>query len=300
MRNIGFIIPIEKIAGKINIRVMGVVDEKEVAQIESIYDISPSVVSIAGSCGVLESDRDWSQYGSNFISDIDLRDEMYQFLSNHPSVKDPEAEYFSSGKSMCNEVEEILTDINRSFRDIKSFLDFASGYGRFTRFLIQKMDRERVFVSDIDKNAVDFCIKTFGVKGFYSVDRPHKLLIEDKYDVIFVASLFSHLAIPLWIDWFNRLYEMVDRDGFFIFSTHGDYCLDMLDQESKKRSKEVLEGFIYLEQSETSRLSLKEYGTAYVNYSFIERQCAKSQIDGKIRFYPRGLWNFQDLYVILK
>lgn len=242
--------------------------------------------------------RDWSKYGKDFISNIDSRDEMYRFLTQHPAIKDPEAEYFTSGCMMDKAIENIFESINYSFDGINSFLDFACGYGRFTRFLIQRLNRERIVVSDIDKNAVDFCVKTFGVRGFYSVSDPDMLEHKDGYDVIFVASLFSHLALPFWTAWFEQLYNMLNDEGLLILSTHGNYCFDLLDTGSKIRTKKVKEGFHYLEQSETSRLSTKEYGTTYVDRNFVENFALLKDPMATISFYPRGLWNFQDIYVI--
>ncbi|MBO1346566.1 MAG: hypothetical protein EBE86_003795 [Hormoscilla sp. GUM202] len=37
-----------------------------------------------------------------------------------------------------------------------AFLDFACGYGRFTRFLVQEMSPDRILVSDIYSEAARF------------------------------------------------------------------------------------------------------------------------------------------------
>jgi len=241
-----------------------------------------------------------AKYGDDFIFDIDKRDEMYQFLVNHPSVKKPVAEYFHSGELMLTSLQEIFGEIGYSFNQIDSFLDFAGGYGRFTRFLIQKLSREKITASDIDKTAVDFCKKTFGVNGFYSVDNPNRMIHDNKYDVIYVASLFSHLSLRLWDGWLKRLYDMLNERGILIFSTHGMHCYNLLDEKSKKHVGNVEEGFYYFAGSETKRLSTKDYGTTYVTYDHVEKVIRQSNIGKILAYYPKKLWDFQDIYVIKK
>lgn len=240
------------------------------------------------------------KYGADFVCDIEERDEMYQFLVNHPSIKDPRSEYFRSGEVMLRSLEKILGDIGIELDQIHSFLDFACGYGRFTRFLVSTCGNEKITVSDIDRNAVDFCTKTFNVKGFYSTGDPGALSHSCKYDIIFVASLFSHLYLPFWEDWLRRLYDMLEDGGFLILSTHGVNCYNQVDNETKKRIEVIMEGFYYIKQSETQRLSTEVYGTAYVDRPFVENIVLRNSLGKVIAFYPKELWSFQDVYVIRK
>ena len=241
-----------------------------------------------------------AKYGNDFIFDIDKKDEMYLFLLNHPDIKDPTAEYFRSGDLMLTNIQEIFEDLGYSFDQINSFLDFAGGYGRFTRFLIQKLSHEKITISDIDKAAVDFGKKTFGVNGFYSVDNPKRLIHDNRYDVIYVASLFSHLASRLWGEWLKRLYDTLNEGGILIFSTHGEYCYNLLDEEIRTHVKKVEQDFFYMPMSETTRLSTKDYGTTYVTYDYVKKVIRQNNLQKLIGFYPKKLCAFQDIYVIQK
>ena len=241
-----------------------------------------------------------AKYGGDFISDIDKRDEMYQFLVNEPSVNDPIAEYFYSGELLLTGLQEVFEDLGYSFNQIDTFLDFACGYGRFTRFLIQKLDHEKITVSDIDKNAVDFVKSTFGVNGFYSVDNPDRLIHDTRYDVIFVASLFSHLSLRFWCDWLKRLYDLLNDGGILIFSTHGVDLIKLLNDEMKVLVQKVEEGFYYVPLSETKRLSTKDYGSTYVRYDYAGKVIRQNNIGKIVAYYPKKLHNFQDIYVIKK
>jgi SAM-dependent methyltransferase len=242
-----------------------------------------------------------TKYGKGLVCDIDERDEMYQFLVNHPSIKDPRGDYFRSGEVMLCSLEKILGDMGTGLDQIHSFLDFACGYGRFTRFLVSRCGNEKITVSDIDRDAVDFQKKSFKVKGFYSTSYPAALDHSCKYDIIFVASLFSHLYLPFWEDWLRRLYAMLENGGLLILSTHGVHCYKMVDNETKKKIEVIMDGFYFLRQSETGgRLPTEVYGTTYVDRPFVENFIQKNGLGKVVAFYPKELWNFQDVYVIKK
>ena len=48
-------------------------------------------------------------------------------------------------------------EVNDSLDKVESFLDFASGYGRLTRFLVHKINPENLYISEVIK-------KTFPTK----------------------------------------------------------------------------------------------------------------------------------------
>jgi SAM-dependent methyltransferase len=98
--------------------------------------------------------------------------------------------YFADGLQILNLVQDIARKKCGSLMNIRSFLDFASGYGRFTRFLVKELPRERVWVSDIYENAVEFQQQQFGVHGLESVPDPEDYRCDHRFDFIFVASYF--------------------------------------------------------------------------------------------------------------
>jgi glycosyltransferase involved in cell wall biosynthesis/SAM-dependent methyltransferase len=240
------------------------------------------------------------KYGKNFVSAIHENDAMYRFLKNHPGITDPLKEYFSSGESMVQTLNEIFSDQKINSANISSFLDFAAGYGRFTRFLPFQFPTAKITVSDIDKNAVDFCREKIHVNGFYSTDDPDNLEIQNTFDVIWVASLFSHLSLPSWEAWIKKLYGMLNDNGFIIFSTHGCHCFTLLDEETRQNVLHLDHGFYFLKQSEINTLSTDIYGTAYVTDEFVRTFVKNNKIGLIVGYYPKKLWGFQDIYVIKK
>jgi SAM-dependent methyltransferase len=208
--------------------------------------------------------------------------------------------YLRGGEIALEELERALRDQGRAFSDVRSFLEFACGYGRVTRFLVTKLPRGTVEVSDIDRSAVNFTRSTFGVQGFYSTERAEELEHGTRYDVVFVASLFSHLTIDQWNAWLARLCEATLPGGLLVFSTHGPYARDVVYGDYWRSQLEPMaDGFSYLRTNEThGRLAEEYYGSAFVTEKYVRSLVAERRLGTIKRVYPALLWNTQDLYVL--
>jgi 2-polyprenyl-3-methyl-5-hydroxy-6-metoxy-1,4-benzoquinol methylase len=257
--------------------------------------------------------RDYGKrYGAGFVYTVHEQDEMFQFMRDlwywpyhvvpMRAKSDAMRTYLASGDLMTRDLEAALKDHGRDLSQLDSFLEFASGYGRFTRFLVTRLDPAKVTVSDINHSAVDFARKAFGVSGFYSAESASDVDHSKQYEVIFVASLFSHLAIEHWSAWLRRLHEMLAPGGLLIFSTHGPYARDVIYGEHWRDQLEVkTEGFSYLRTNETDgRLAVDYYGSAFVSEAYVKGQVAEHGLGTVRRVYPAKLWGSQDLYVLEK
>ncbi len=248
------------------------------------------------------------RYGRGFVYTIDKRDEMYGFLRCHGAtdlvvpIPDPcyaRRAYLATGEMMLGDLEEVLRDLGRSLGGLRSFLDFACGYGRLARFLVHRLDRHRITVSDINKAAVDFAAGTFGVNGFYSTWDASELVHDGTYEVIFVASLFSHLTYSHWGAWLKRLYRMLDEGGLLIFSTHGPHVFRLLGDGARRGVETPMEGFSFRKENETlGRLSTDYYANTFVTEGYVRGFVAANSLGTVVGCYPVKLWHFQDVYVL--
>ncbi len=252
------------------------------------------------------------RYGPGLVYTVHERDEMFRFLRDFwhwpfhvvpmRAPSDALRTYLVSGDLNVRDVEAVLRDQGRDLSAVDSFLEFAAGHGRFTRFLVMRLGSKKVTVADINRSAVDFARETFGVSGFYSTESAADLDHSQQYEVIFVASLFSHLAIEHWSAWLRRLYEMLAPDGLLLFSTHGPYARDVVYGERwRDEIEDVAEGFSYLHTNETGgRLAAEYYGSAFVTEDYVKGQVAEHGLGTLRGGYPARLWGLQDLYVVEK
>ncbi|MEG4960638.1 MULTISPECIES: methyltransferase [unclassified Microcoleus] len=238
--------------------------------------------------------REQAKFPEDFKQNICEDDEMYLFsLSNVKDDRDRAfVRYYAIGRRILDTVKQVVDWHFGSFENVPSFLDFACGYGRFTRFLIQEMPPEKIWVSDIYANAVKFQTEYFGVSGIVSTGKPENYLIDRKFDCILANSFFSHMPERTFTSWVQNLYDLLTQDGILMFSVHDESLLESSIEMPAK-------GILFSADSESQSLDKEEYGTTYVTEKFV-REIVERVSGGKafVHRIEKGICRFQDLYVV--
>ncbi|MFM9265001.1 methyltransferase [Tychonema sp. BBK16] len=238
--------------------------------------------------------REQAKFPEDFKLDICEDDEMYLFaLSNVQDDSDRAlVRYYSLGRRILDTIKQIVDWHFGGFENVPSFLDFACGYGRFTRFLIQEIPPERIWVADISTKAVKFQTEYFGVNGIISTRNPENYLVDTKFDCIIVNSFFSHMPERTFSKWLENLYNSLTPNGILIFSVH-DECLRAPGAEMPE------EGILFSPNSEIQSLDKADYGTTYVTEKFVRQIVDKvSSSKAFVHRIEKGLCRFQDLYIV--
>lgn len=220
-------------------------------------------------------------------------DDIYRFFENHPLSSNPLRDYLADGWRTLCELMLLMEACGQPLSHSRRFLEFASGHGRFTRHLVKALGPARVVVSDVVPDAVAFSCATFGVEGFDSQVDPAAVRWPERYDTVFVLSLFSHLPDRLWGGWLARLYEAVAPGGLLVFSTHGEAAADM------QGATLDAQGFFFAAASESQAIDVADYGTAFSSEAFVRRQIAALLPGAEIvAFSPRHFWHHQDAFAL--
>jgi SAM-dependent methyltransferase len=202
------------------------------------------------------------------------------------------SDYFTSGLQLLKILEQLVRWKFGSFESVDSLLDFASGYGRLTRFLVQRMEPGRIWVSDIQADAVRYQQDQFGVNGFVSTTDPADLPCDRTFDCIFVASLFSHLPGKTFTAWLKKLHTLLRPGGLLAFSVHDEHNLP---------TGQVMpvEGIWFGFGSEVASLDTQEYGTTFVTEAYVREAILAATGSSAYRRIPNGMLYHQDLYVVV-
>jgi SAM-dependent methyltransferase len=239
-----------------------------------------------------------SKYGEDMVFDVAEADEMYQ--TRKAKVKNDAfiayRDYFTMGDIIYNIFQNILEDNKIKIGEVDDFLDFACGYGRMARFFKQRLPKNALTVSDIDKAAVDFVAQRIGARGLYSSFDPDDFAVKSKFDVIFVLSLFTHLRQPEWQKWLAKLHGMLRKEGRLIFSTHG---LHQMEHHAKWRAIRS-GGYHFAPVNETQgRLPTDYYGGVFVDYPFVKSVVKEYDLGKIAKYYPNAL-TMHDIYVLTR
>jgi SAM-dependent methyltransferase len=217
---------------------------------------------------------------------VDERDDMLDFamtLFRH----DRDAaltNYFQNGLEQF----ELVKHIAAWRGPLRRMLDFASGYGRLTRFLVHQQLAGEITVSDILEGGMEFQAREFGVRTILSTASPDDFRAPEKYDLIFVASLFTHLPPATFTPWLRRLAGLLEPRGLLVFSVHDESIAP----------EKVGEGINFAAHSESRVLDTSEYGSTWVTESYVREQVAAIDPGLACVRLPRALAEWQDVYVV--
>jgi SAM-dependent methyltransferase len=223
---------------------------------------------------------------------IHPEDEMYTWLSRvgvDPARR--RAYYVREGHEALVLLEHLAACAGRRLDELGDVLEFASGYGRTTRFLVAALPPGRLFCSDVLPGAVAFAGQRFGAQAFLSATDPGDLAPpgpDRRFGLIFAGSLFTHLPRRRFGPWLRRLYDLLAPDGILAFSTQGPHACREPEQDPG--------GYTFLPKSESASLSTSEYGATWVAEDVVRAIAAEAGV-GTLAYAPFALWSSQDVYV---
>ena len=196
--------------------------------------------------------------------------------------------YMRTGYEAYLVLQNALSAAGRPLSSVPALLDFACGYGRVLRFIVQAAPPAAVQASDILPAAVEFVQEAFSVKGFTSRVKAADIRFPRKYALICVFSLFSHLPRESFKQYLRVLYDQLEPDGLLLFSTLTPVALSPSERDPS--------GFTYHSFSGVPYLDPSEYGSAFVVPEAVRSICEEVGI-AHLYTLERELWRIQDVHV---
>lgn len=152
----------------------------------------------------------------------------------HPSdnmcVPGREAHYFGVGQSALQWIEVALKASGKHEHEVKKILDLPCGFGRVTRILRARFQNAEITVCDLEREGVDFCAQTFNAIGIYSHTDIAQIPLNDKFDLIWVGSLLTHLNATGCRQFLQFFHDHLNPGGLLIFTLHGRLVAERLQQ----------------------------------------------------------------------
>jgi SAM-dependent methyltransferase len=156
----------------------------------------------------------------------------------------------------------------------------------------------------VNRQGVNFCAKQFGAKPIYSNPEFSNVVLREKFDLIWVGSLFTHLDAERWSVVLDLLRSVLTEDGLLIFSTHGS--------DAERRLRDIQFLFFNLEPQRIERIleGYDNHGFGYSDYrtsagygvslsssQWVTEQLNKVSLELLLR-QESGWDNFQDVWAV--
>jgi len=188
------------------------------------------------------------------ITEISPRDHMYASGRER---------YFDFGKMALDVIRHafLLAGKHRPER----ILDLPSGHGRVLRTLKAEYPDAQLTACDIDRDAVEFCAKTFGAVPVYSRENPREIVLGGTFDLIWCGSLLTHLHESLWDPFLDLFENALDIGGILVVTVSGRAIADIL--------RDPVAGEMYMAPAARRKAILKAYGRdgfGYADYAFAD------------------------------
>jgi SAM-dependent methyltransferase len=213
------------------------------------------------------------------------------------------AGYLATGQSALKAVR--LAQLSARVPDFRSVLDLPSGHGRVSRWLRAGYPDAELTACDLLTDGVDFCADAFGAKPVYSSINITADAFPDRYDLIWVGSLFTHIDVDQWDRFIALFGELLRPEGVLVITTHGEVVAERMRQGhlygypelSVTRALRAYEhaGFAFLEESPTSI----EYGITLSRPEWVVPRVLRNR-DFRLVGYHEALWaNHQDVIAVV-
>lgn len=205
--------------------------------------------------------------------------------------------YYLNGNTSAVRVRELSdTHLVPTGKQVRTILDFASGYGCVSRHLKNLFPDARAVPMDIHEKAYWFNRQNLGLEGRVSKPSPQELDLSEQFDIVFALSFFSHMPDHIFATWMQKLAGLVSPGGMLIFTTHGEtsHKTQMPHIEIDERGY----GFIF--ESEQFDLPTSDYGHAVSYAPYVRERIAQLKDMTLVAEHPGLWWTHQDTYVLLK
>jgi SAM-dependent methyltransferase len=209
--------------------------------------------------------------------------------------------YIDGAENVLQLLEIGLSKADRSFTDLRTVLDFGSGYGRVIRLLVNRIEPHRIFVTDLIRYAVAFCASEFQVNPIFP-GRGGRIPILPPMDLIYAISVLTHLPESRGNEVLQAWSHSIEPEGVLLFTTHGPGTIDdpsrygiPNSRRNQLKARLDADGFAY---ASYGHYVGDAYGIAWHTPDHVA-ELARKYFPGfeQLAHLPKGLDGHQDVFI---
>lgn len=208
-------------------------------------------------------------------------------------------EYLRTSKIVFNNLEYTLKRLGRDLYSFRDILDFGCGSSRVLRCFKDHPKKCKIYGTDTDQRAIDWNKKNISFVKFYKNSKlPPTDFPDNKFDLIYSFSVFSHFDGDMIYQWLKELNRIMIKNGILLITICGDKAF----KESKtwsgidpgSYSKFVKKGFVYFTGNDAGlNVDLRFHHKTYILPVCSKFFKVKDYIVG-------GYLNIQDIIILKK
>jgi len=203
--------------------------------------------------------------------------------------------YFNSGNSLAKLFADLILKHSRQRSADIAILEWGCGPGRIIRHLPGLLSEATIFGTDYNSKSIAWASSAIDNVQFKTNQlTPPLPYADEKFDVVYCCSVFTHLSEEMHHAWFEELMRVIKPNGLVIFTTHGDHFKGKLlkgELEEYETGRLVVRGRV----KEGSRMF-----TAFHNPRFIrQRLVGKHKVLEHIDKPPTAEIS-QDIWIVSK
>ena len=202
--------------------------------------------------------------------------------------------FLEGGKLAAQSINDTLDKNGLYINDFQEILDFGCGCGRVLRWW-KYLERASIYGTDCNHKLIDWCRLNLTFAQFETNDLdPPLSYTDEKFDLIYALSIFTHLPELLQLSWINELWRILRPGRYLLVTTHGGHYIGRL---TKTEQNLFQAGRLIVRGERTPGTNLC---TAYHPVKYVQEKLVKRfEI---IDFIPSGAKgnSYQDVFLLRK
>lgn len=130
--------------------------------------------------------------------------------------------HIESGQHCAEAIKKIAKEAGKDIWGCEKVLEFGSGCGRVIRHLYDPQNVDRLYGTDVDLEATNWCTEKIGKIASFSKNgySPPLAYEPNIFDLIYSISVFTHLDEPHQFLWLQELQRVAKPDAIIILTVN--------------------------------------------------------------------------------
>ncbi len=181
-------------------------------------------------------------------------------------------------------------------------LDLPCGHGRVGRHLRAAFPQAEIVFADIDTDGADFCAAQFGGTAVYSQPDLSQVHLGDRYDLIWIGSLFTHVDQQRAETWLRHLSSLLAPCGVLVATIHGNWSKEVHRKHGafigEAEWEEILRGYEATGWGYARYAGPDDYGASLCKASTVIEMAGRIEGVRILGYHERGWAGNHDVLVI--